>query len=144
MHDATSYPAGLTAQDKTGKTPLHIVMVNAQRSTSPAVLRFLLGYDSEDDEDEDEDLDDNNQKDENEETNNNSILDIARTNSRTSTRTTTTTTTRTTTPPNHAAAILKEKHWIRTVGVNTRDQEHNLPIHLLQIGLKTTMRTATT
>ena len=143
MHDATSYPAGLTAQDKTGKTPLHIVMVNAQRSTSPAVLRFLLGYDSEDDEDDDEDLDDNNQKDENEETNNNSILDIARTNSRTSTRTTTTTTTRTTTPPNHAAAILKEKHWIRTVGVNTRDQEYNLPIHLLQIGLRTTMRTAT-
>lgn len=37
-----AYPESIVARDDHGRTPLHFVMVNSQRSASPAVLSFLL------------------------------------------------------------------------------------------------------
>ena len=39
-----AYPESLEARDDHGRTPLHFVMVNAQRGSSPSVLGYLLGH----------------------------------------------------------------------------------------------------
>ena len=39
-----AYPQSLEARDDHGRTPLHFVMVNAQRGSSPSVLGYLLGH----------------------------------------------------------------------------------------------------
>jgi ankyrin repeat protein len=39
-----AFPDGLEARDDHGRTPLHLVMVNAQRSASPGVLGYILGH----------------------------------------------------------------------------------------------------
>eukprot|EP00536_Pseudo-nitzschia_multiseries_P004495 jgi/Psemu1/253683/estExt_Genewise1Plus.C_740119 len=46
-----AYPQSLNAKDDNGRTPLHFVMVNAQRTASPGVLRFLLGWHDNNNED---------------------------------------------------------------------------------------------
>ncbi len=49
-----AFPNSLEARDDHGRTPLHFVMVNAQRSASPGVLGYLLGhYYYHDEEDQD-------------------------------------------------------------------------------------------
>jgi len=37
-----AYPESIIVRDKRGRTPLHLAMVNAHRSASPSVLRFLI------------------------------------------------------------------------------------------------------
>lgn len=39
-----AFPESLEARDDHGRTPLHFVMVNAQRGSSPSVLGYLLGH----------------------------------------------------------------------------------------------------
>ena len=39
-----AFPGSLEARDDHGRTPLHLVMVNAQRTASPGVLGYLLGH----------------------------------------------------------------------------------------------------
>ena len=39
-----AFPESLEARDNQGRTPLHFVMVNAQRGASPGVLGYLLGH----------------------------------------------------------------------------------------------------
>ena len=84
-----AYPESVNAKDDKGRTPLHMVMANAQNSASPAVIEFLLACD----------YDDANTKN----------MDARNTNS--------------------------GKSAVRTAGVNVRDDDGNLPLHLLNIGL---------
>lgn len=47
-----AFPGSLEARDDHGRTPLHFVMVNAQRTASPGVLGYLLGHAKADDNDD--------------------------------------------------------------------------------------------
>jgi ankyrin repeat protein len=50
-----AFPESLEARDDHGRTPLHFVMVNAQRGASPGVLGYLLGHRDNGDEQQDDD-----------------------------------------------------------------------------------------
>jgi ankyrin repeat protein len=117
-----AYPESINAKDDNGKTPLHMVMVNAQRTASPGVLGFLLNYEYGDDNNDDDDNGyhpDGSNDDTtgiagaSDDTNNNNNI-----NTDGSTR-------------EKRSVIIRTN----TIGVNVRDYEGNLPLHVLIIGL---------
>jgi hypothetical protein len=115
-----AYPESINAKDDHGKTPLHMVMVNAQRTASPGVLGFLLNYEYDDNDDNNNDDNGRHPDSSNDntgiagdDTNNNNS------NTNGSTR-------------EKRSVIIRRTN---TIGVNVRDHEGNLPLHVLITGL---------
>ena len=120
-----AYPESINAKDDNGKTPLHMVMVNAQRTASPGVLDFLLNYEYDDDYDDD---DDNGHHPDSSSNDNTDIAGDDTNNDNNKNNNT-----------NGSTRLSKRSASIRrtntVIGVNVRDHEGNLPLHALITGL---------